>query len=118
MRDVVADTKLIAACGLYCGACKAYLKGRCPGCRDNEKASWCKIRACCLADDLASCADCEAHPDPTDCSKFDSLLGRVIGFVLNSNRAACVARIREVGPEAFAAEMAEQKKVTLPRRGR
>ena len=39
-----ADPKMVAACGLYCGACKKYRMGKCSGCHKNKKASWCKIR--------------------------------------------------------------------------
>ena len=42
MKEIVADTNLIGYCGLYCGACKRYLKDKCPGCHKNEKAAWCK----------------------------------------------------------------------------
>lgn len=28
-RELTADSRLVARCGLYCGACRAYLKGRC-----------------------------------------------------------------------------------------
>ena len=38
----------IAACGLFCGACPQKSRGKCPGCRDYEKAVWCKVRKCCL----------------------------------------------------------------------
>lgn len=34
----------VAYCGLYCGACQSYTKGKCPGCDANEKATWCEIR--------------------------------------------------------------------------
>lgn len=37
----------VAYCGLYCGACKSHRKGKCPGCRENSKATWCEIRKCC-----------------------------------------------------------------------
>ena len=30
MREMVSNPDLAACCGLYCGACKSYLKGRCP----------------------------------------------------------------------------------------
>ena len=46
MKNIESDKELIAACGLYCGACRKYLAERCPGCRLNEKAAWCKIRSC------------------------------------------------------------------------
>jgi len=117
MRDIVVDANLIACCGLYCGACGAWRKEKCPGCRDNEKASWCKVRSCCLEAEIGSCAGCKTHSEATDCARFHGFLSRVIGFLLNSNRPACIARIREVGPEAYAAEMAERGRQTLPRRG-
>ena len=28
---------MVAACGLYCGACKKYRMGKCTGCHENEK---------------------------------------------------------------------------------
>ncbi len=115
MPDITADPKLVAHCGLYCGACRSYLKGRCPGCHDNSKASWCKIRACCQEHGWATCADCTEHPDPKTCAKFHNLFSRVIGFVLRSNRPACVERIRAVGVEGYAAEMAARGIQTLPR---
>ena len=113
MKAIVADPKLVAYCGLYCGACRAYREGRCRGCEGNEKATWCKVRACCKENGTASCADCATHPDPTDCRKFHSLFSRVIGFVLRSDRPACIRRIKEIGPEAYAAEMAQKGAQTI-----
>lgn len=49
----------VAYCGLYCGACRKWKKGKCPGCYHNEKASWCEIRKCCRENDYATCADCQ-----------------------------------------------------------
>ena len=115
MRDLVSDKALVAACGLYCGACRAYRKERCPGCRDNGKASWCKVRACCRERGYATCAECETFPDPRSCATFHAPLARVIGFLLRSDRSACVRRIREVGPEAFAREMAAAGRPSLRR---
>ena len=69
----------IAACGLFCGNCRKFGKGSCPGCRPNEKASCCK--------------------------KFDNFIAKVFQIVFRSDRRGCVERIREVGQEAFAAEM-------------
>ena len=45
-KQIVVDKKLIAKCGLYCGACNSYITGKCPGCNENVKATWCKIRNC------------------------------------------------------------------------
>ena len=57
-KTITASTEYIAACGLYCGACRKYLNGKCPGCKQNEKATWCKIRQCCIEKEIHSCADC------------------------------------------------------------
>lgn len=40
MKEIEADKNLIAACGLYCGACRKYLSAKCYGCHNNEKATW------------------------------------------------------------------------------
>lgn len=95
----------VAACGLYCGACRSYKKGKCPGCRDNAKASWCKIRTCCIEKDYVSCAQCVDFADPRKCGKINNLPGKVMGFLFNSDRFACIERIREKGIAEYAAEM-------------
>ena len=64
MRSIVSDHGLVAYCGLYCGACGRYLKDKCPGCHENQKAGWCKVRVCCVDNHYASCADCEQFEDP------------------------------------------------------
>jgi hypothetical protein len=46
MKTVVADAGLVGYCALYCGACGSYLKDRCPGCHENQRATWCKVREC------------------------------------------------------------------------
>ena len=58
MKPIVPDTQSIAACGLYCGACRKFLIGKCPGCKRNEKATWCKIRSCCQENKFNTCAEC------------------------------------------------------------
>ncbi|WP_418981610.1 DUF3795 domain-containing protein [Alistipes sp.] len=94
----------IASCGLYCGACRKYLKGKCPGCRLNERAAWCAIRTCCIEHGWQSCADCTLAPLAA-CRRFNNLPGKIFGMLFGSDRSGCIARIREVGAEAFAAEM-------------
>jgi hypothetical protein len=117
MKDIAAAPSLVAYCGLYCGACKRYRKGGCPGCHENKKAGWCKIRACCIERSYASCADCEEHSDPNDCKHFNNVLARFFGFVFNSNRQACVLKIRELGVEGYAEHMTELKRQSMPRKG-
>ena len=107
------EARLVAFCGLYCGECGAYKRGRCPGCAENIKTGWCGVRKCCLDEKRTSCADCATHPDPRSCGKFHNWISRLIGFVLRSDRRACIRRIREVGREAFAEEMAKTGRQTL-----
>ena len=114
---VTNDPDLIAHCGLYCGACRSFLKGRCSGCHENTKATWCMVRACCGEHSYSSCADCTELTDPNQCAKFNNFFSKAIGLVLNSNRQACVNMIREVGYEGFAEFMAANRQQTLPRRG-
>ena len=94
----------IAACGLFCGTCRKFAKGSCPGCHPNERASWCKVRAYCIGHGWQSCAECTLMPLES-CGKFNNFIARIFGFVVRSDRRGCVERIREVGCEAFAAEM-------------
>ena len=115
MKDIVVDSRLIAYCGLYCGACGKYIRERCPGCRENEKASWCKARTCCKGSQFASCADCGDFRNPNDCRKFNNWISKIFAFIFRSDRAACIGRIRQLGLKAYAAEMAENKRQSIKR---
>ncbi|MCC6123672.1 MAG: DUF3795 domain-containing protein [Pirellulales bacterium] len=115
MNEIVADPVLVARCGLYCGACGAYLRGRCPGCRENHKATWCKVRSCCQDNQYATCADCKVHQNPQDCRWFNNWIAKVFGFIFRSNRAACIRQIRSIGIEGHAAEMARSKRQSIKR---
>ncbi len=118
MRQLVADANLVARCGLYCGACRSYLKGKCPGCHDNAKAKWCKVRSCCMEHSYDTCADCEKHADPKECALFNNAIAKVFGLLFNSNRQACIFKIKELGTEGFANHMTELKRQSLPRRAK
>ncbi|MCP4754048.1 MAG: DUF3795 domain-containing protein [Proteobacteria bacterium] len=115
MKEIVADKNTVAFCGLYCGACRAYLKEKCPGCRDNEKATWCKIRSCCLENDLLSCADCKTFTDPNQCKMFSNFVSKIFGFVFRSNRKACICSISELGYEKYAENMAKSGRQSMRR---
>jgi len=116
MEPITVAPDLVAACGLYCAACKRLRKGKCPGCAGNHKANWCKVRTCVQEHGWATCAECSDHPDPATCAKFDGWLARVFGVLFNSDRRACVLRIRAVGRDVYAAEMTERGLQSIPRR--
>lgn len=113
MELIPADSKLVAACGLYCGSCRSFRKGKCPGCKQNSKATWCTVRTCNQSKGYASCAECTEFTDPKQCKKFNNPISKVIGFVLRSDRAACIAQIRRIGLEEHAKNMAETSRTTI-----
>ncbi len=113
MKEITSNPKLIAYCGLYCGACKGYLKGKCQGCPENEKAGWCKIRACCQKNQYSSCADCKEFSDPNECKMFNNFLSKIFAFFFRSNRAACITQIKEIGLPSYADKMTELKRHSL-----
>lgn len=115
LKEIVSDANLVAFCGLYCGACRSYLSGKCPGCKENAKASWCKVRQCCMDNNLQSCADCTTA-ELMDCPKFNNFISKAFGFIFNSDRASCIARIKAVGYEGFSVEMAAARRQTIKRR--
>lgn len=114
-KEITADKNLIAYCGLYCGSCKSYLNGKCPGCRDNTKATWCKVRECCIGNNFQSCADCTTI-SLLDCSKYNNFISKAFGYIFNSDRPACIARIKEIGYDEFSVEMALNKTQSIKRK--
>ncbi|MCT4638814.1 MAG: DUF3795 domain-containing protein [Bacteroidales bacterium] len=115
--DISPDFKLISYCGLYCGNCKKYKAGRCPGCADNEKAKWCKIRTCCKEKGYVSCADC---PEETvnNCKNINNLIGKFFAVVFNSDRKAGLSYIRDNGYNNFVTYMTEKNIMAMPRKKR
>jgi hypothetical protein len=114
-KEVVKDKSFIAYCGLYCGSCRTFLKGKCPGCMDNTKATWCNIRKCCTENNFQSCSDCKTS-NVNDCKKFNTFISKIIGFAFNSDRKACISRIKEIGYDDYAIEMAESRRQTIKRK--
>jgi len=115
MSAIQTDSALVASCGLYCGACKSYLNAKCPGCHENSKATWCTVRSCCSDKQIKSCAECTDFADPRACKKFNNFISKLFGFVFRSDRAACIAQIRQVGLEGHASLMAASGRHTIKR---
>lgn len=113
MKEITNDKNLIAFCGLYCGACGSYLREKCPGCAQNEKAAGCTIRTCCLEKKIASCADCTEFSDKKDCRKLNNLISKAISLLTRSDRPARLARIKAIGYDGYASEMAEKKQQAI-----
>lgn len=115
MPEITANPALVAYCGLYCGACGFYLKGKCPGCHENAKATWCQVRACNREYQYSSCADCKPVADVRACAKHNNFMSKVFALIFRSDRAACVDRIKKDGYPAFAKYMAANKLQSIKR---
>lgn len=116
MKQLAPDLSLVGYCGVYCGACASYRRGKCPGCEENEKAGSCRIRACCDVNMFPTCASCTQYVDVRDCTKFNNFFSKLKGFMSRSDRHACVEQIREVGLERHAARMASLGRAVMRRR--
>ena len=115
MTPITADPNLVAYCGLYCGACGAYRRDRCPGCHAGPKFASCPVRACCIERGFSSCAECETPADPRDCKKFNNFVSRIFGLIFRSDRRACILQVREKGLPGHAETMAAEKRPSMRR---
>ena len=124
--EMTNNSQQIAACGLYCGACKKFLNGKCPVCQPSEEDNpglaqpltkgfqRCKIRKCCQEKGFHTCAECDK--DVKECMIHNNFVGKIFAFLFNSDRAACIRYIRENGEGAFAEKMAKEKMMTMKRK--
>jgi len=115
MKAIVSDPSLVAYCGLYCGACGSYLRDRCPGCHENAKATWCKVRSCCIEHAYKSCADCKDFANVQACRKYNNIISKLFGLIFRSNRAACIAQISALGIDGHAEAMAKVGRQSIRR---
>ena len=115
MPDIRVSAELVAHCGLYCGACRSYLNGRCKGCHENSRATWCRVRSCCTQKRIRTCAECAEFPDPGSCRKFNNFMSRLFGLLFRSDRAACIAQIKQLGLDGHAEAMAKSRTQTIKR---
>ncbi len=102
-KQNVLDSELVAFCGLYCGTCFKYKKGKCPGCVQNTKASWCKIRTCNLEKGIKNCTECDE--EISQCKKLNNPIGKVFEFVFRTDRPASLQFIKMNGEWLYAEKM-------------
>jgi hypothetical protein len=63
----------------------------------------------------ASCAECVDYPSVPDCRKFNNVISKLIGMLLRSDRAACIAQVKQLGVQGHAVNMAENKRHSIRR---
>jgi hypothetical protein len=106
---------LVAFCGLYCGNCRKFKKGTCPGCAKNEKAQWCKIRSCCIENGYATCADCKTS-SVKECKMHNNFISKAFSFVFGSDRPTAVLFIKEFGSEKYVEKMLESGQMVFKKK--
>jgi hypothetical protein len=52
-----------------------------------------------------------------ECKKFNNFISKLFGVILRSDRPACISRIKEIGYEQYAAEMATSRRQSIKRGG-
>lgn len=115
MSELLSVAALVSSCGLYCGTCYKYKKGKCPGCSENKKASWCEIRVCTKDNGYHTCAECTEFTDVHECKKFNTLFSKFFAFVFKSDRKASLQMIADIGLDKYASEM-DKKDLTVIKR--
>jgi hypothetical protein len=61
----------------------------------------------------SSCADCRDFADPQQCGKYNNFISKIVGFLLRSDRAACIQQIKTIGMQGHADTMAKQRLQTI-----
>lgn len=107
MADTIDKTQLVAYCGLYCGSCGSYKKGKCKTCKDGGGFSRCKVRKCCAELNYQTCAECEKLEN---CKTVDNFISKIFALIFRSNRKGNLHQIREIGLEKWVEEQAASGK--------
>ncbi len=108
-----ASNNVVAACGLYCSECPKFKNGKCPGCRENTKASWCKVRSCNIELDQSTCAECKSFANLKECKKLNNPISKIFSIIFKSDRIAGLEYIRAYGEEAFCQHLKEKGKMAF-----
>jgi hypothetical protein len=114
------NENLVAYCGLYCGACPIYLKGKCKSCKDpNSDVHYksCKVRPCCTKNEYSTCAECNKYQSIDYCKDYNPLFLRFSQFLTQTSRKKGIEKIKNDGAKAFLEFMANRKWFNMKRKG-
>ena len=107
MKGFVRKETRLSLCGLNCALCSMQLGGYCPGCGGGEGNQSCAIARCSLEHGgIPFCWECLEYPCPRY-KGFDE----VDSFVPHRNRQQNIASVRELGLEAYLAQLEEKRSV-------
>lgn len=101
MKGFTRECTKFSLCGLNCALCSMCVGGYCPGCGGGEGNQSCRMARCSLEHGgLQFCRDCAEYP----CGLYAGF-DESDSFVPHSSRERDLARARELGLEAYTAEL-------------
>ena len=107
MKGFTREETCFSLCGLNCYLCSMHLGGYCPGCGGGVGNQSCAIAKCSLEHGgVLFCWECPEYP----CSRYDGF-DDGDSFVPHRNRRQDIAQAREVGLEAYLAQLEEKRAI-------
>lgn len=107
MKGFTREETRFSLCGLNCALCSMRLGGYCPGCGGGVGNQICTIAKCSLQHGgVQFCWACPEYP----CPRYESFDDRD-SFVPHRNRQQDIALAREIGPEAYLAQLEEKRAI-------
>ena len=107
MKGFTRGETRFSLCGLNCALCSMHLGGYCPGCGGGAGNQSCAIAKCSLEHGgVLFCWECQEYP----CSRYDGF-DDGDSFVPHRNRQQDIAQAREIGPEAYLAQLEDKRAI-------
>ena len=107
MKGFTREETRFSLCGLNCCLCSMHLGGCCPGCGGGAGNQSCTIAKCSLQHGgVQFCWECPEYP----CSRYDGF-NDGDSFVPHRNRQQDIAQAREMGLEAYLAQLEEKRAI-------
>lgn len=110
---VVPDDTAISYCGFLCTECNKSKKGICKGCRQPETKSWCRVKNCCIENDIKNCASCKNFSDVADCRLLNSLSNRMLKYLRNSDKVANIKLLQSLDLNSYAFILSKIRKRSI-----
>lgn len=107
MKGFTREETRFSLCGLNCALCSIHLGGYCPGCGGGAGNQSCAIARCSLEHGgVPFCWECSESP----CSRYDGF-DDGDSFVPHRNRQQDIAQAREMGLDAYLAQLEEKRRI-------
>ena len=107
MKGFTRKENRFSLCGLNCALCSMHLGGYCPGCGGGAGNQSCAIAKCSLEHGgVQFCWECPEYP----CSRYEGF-DDGDSFVPHRNRRQDIALAREIGLEAYLAQLEEKRAI-------